>query len=95
MKASTARYAVHAIQAHHAVDRIAATAQRALGPSVDAMTSPILDAIRAAKSPDALRSAVFALAERGPPESLATGLLGAMAQAYRVGADSGKAEADE
>lgn len=92
--ASTARYAGHAIQAHVKVDRIASTAERALGPAVAAMTQPILDAIRAAKTPEALRSAVFALAEHGPPESLATGLKRAMAQAFDVGAASGKAEAE-
>ena len=91
---STARYAGHAIQAHVAVDRIATTAERALGPAVASMTAPILAAIRAASTPEALRAAVFRLAAHGPPESLATGLQRAMAQAFDVGVASGKSEAE-
>jgi hypothetical protein len=89
---TAARYAAHAIQAHVATDRIAATAERTLAPAFVSMAKPILAAVRHAKTPAELRAAIFDLADHGPPGNLATGLQAAMNQAFLVGTKSGHDE---
>ncbi len=89
---TSARYAGHAIQAHVATDRVVAQAEREIAPAVASMVAPILSAVRNAKTPTALRAAIFDLADHGPPESLATGLQAAMTKAFAVGEASGRDE---
>ena len=89
---STIEHAGHAIRAHVATDRVVTSARRDLAPAVDSMLSPILAAVRDAKTPEALRAAIFDLADQGPPQSLAKGLRGAMVKAFEIGAASGIAE---